>query len=84
MDIWRFARAGLVIGGLIGLALGVLYAFGGLVVDLLTTGLNRGTVLAFGALIGMPLIFATIGLAVGGLFGLVFRAVGSNGAGETD
>ena len=49
----------------IGLVLGVLYSFGGAVYDFFTTGLNGGTALAFLALIGMPFIFALIGLVVG-------------------
>jgi len=34
---------------------------------------REGTVLAFGALIGMPLIFGVAGLVVGGLVGAVGR-----------
>jgi len=64
-----------VIFGLLGLLAGVIYSFGGLIVDTLVTigwvtttetpGLSYGTVLAFGALIGMPLIGAIAGLFVG-------------------
>ena len=39
----------------LGLAFGVLYSVGGFFVDLLTIGLNWGTAMAFGALVGMPL-----------------------------
>lgn len=64
---------------LLGLICGILYSFGGLVIDAgvslgwvsgetwETPGLSYGTVLAFGALIGMPVIFGVIGF----LFGLV-------------
>ena len=55
----------------VGLIAGVLYSFGGLIIDALvsigwitsteTPGLSFGTILAFGALIGMPLIFAVFG-----------------------
>lgn len=45
-----------------GLACGVAYSFGGMVIDLRTTGLNGGTVLAFMALVGMPVVFGTVGL----------------------
>lgn len=67
----------------LGIIAGILYSFGGLLVDSLVTlgwisgvpfgtpGLSYGTVLAFGALFGMPLIFAAFGL-VGGVFGAVF------------
>ncbi|HSG08559.1 MAG TPA: hypothetical protein VLA36_09380 [Longimicrobiales bacterium] len=49
----------------LGLVCGVLYSFGGLVVDLLTIGLNWGTLMAFGALLGMPLIFGAFGFCCG-------------------
>lgn len=62
---------------LIGVIFGVLYSFGGLIIDTLvstnvlsakkmeTPGLSYGTILAFGALIGMPLIGAAIGFLSG-------------------
>ena len=52
----------------LGLLLGVLYSFGGLIYDLFfDQGLNIGTGLAFFALLGMPFL-----LAIGGFFwGLV-------------
>ena len=52
-----------------GLIAGILYAFGGFFLELFTATLNTGTALAFGALIGMPVIF--------GLFGLVAGAIGA-------
>ena len=55
----------------LGLACGVLYSFGGLVVDLLTIGLNWGTAMAFGALVGMPIIFGTFGFLCGALIAAV-------------
>jgi hypothetical protein len=61
-------------GAYLGLGLGVLYSFGGLVYDLTTTGLNLGTALAFGALVGMPLIFAVIGFTLGAVIDLVLGA----------
>ncbi|MGC6480386.1 MAG: hypothetical protein ACON42_08415 [Flavobacteriaceae bacterium] len=60
-----------VLGLLFGICAGVLYAFGGLIIDLGvslgwlsglqmgTPGLSIGTLWAFGALIGMPFLFAT-------------------------
>ena len=61
--------------GVIGLGAGILYSFGGFIIDLSVTmgwitstetpGLSYGTVLAFGALVGMPIIFATFGFIVG-------------------
>ena len=65
------------IGLWIGFGFGVLYALGGFFIDLLvsldllaaaqmeTPGLSYGTILAFGALVGMPLIGAGFGLFIG-------------------
>tara|TARA_Y100000310_G_C20457750_1_gene703861 strand:+ start:431 stop:751 length:321 start_codon:yes stop_codon:yes gene_type:complete len=60
---------------LIGLVAGILYSFGGLLIDTLVTigmitsqetpGLSYGTVLAFGALIGMPILFGAFGFILG-------------------
>jgi len=64
-----------VLGSLFGLFLGIIYSFGGLIIDTLvssdlissseTSGLSYGTILAFGALIGMPLIFGVLGFMLG-------------------
>ena len=59
----------------LGLACGVLYSFGGLVIDLLTIGLNWGTAMAFMALLGMPLIFGTFGFLSGALIAMVAGGV---------
>jgi len=59
----RFARW----GAYVGLICGVLYSFGGVVVDLLTIGLNWGALMAFGALLGMPLVFGAFGFFLGAL-----------------
>lgn len=66
-----------------GLLAGILYSFGGFIIDVLvslnwidsqeTPGLSYGTVLAFGALIGMPLIFATFGFFLGLLESLIYN-----------
>lgn len=70
---------------LLGLICGLLYSFGGLVIDAGVTlgwlsgeawetpGLSYGTVLAFGALIGMPVIFGVIGFIGGILEALLFN-----------
>ncbi|HAT37183.1 MAG TPA: hypothetical protein DCS75_01735 [Gemmatimonadetes bacterium] len=44
-----------------GLALGVTYSIGGFFIDLLTVELKLGTLTAFEALVGMPLISAILG-----------------------
>ena len=62
---------------LIGAICGMIYAFGGLLIDSLvslgwasaeywsTPGLSYGSILAMGALVGMPLIFGSIGFVLG-------------------
>ncbi len=77
MNVLSFALFQAIIIGIVGLLAGILYSFGGFLIDLFVTvgwvtsaetpGLSYGTVLAFGALIGMPLIFAIFGF----IFGLV-------------
>jgi hypothetical protein len=66
LNILAFAKFQAMLFGLIGLLLGILYSFGGLILDISvsmnwlqseeTLGLSHGTFLAFGALILMPLI----------------------------
>lgn len=75
IGILSFAKFQAVLGVLIGLVCGILYSFGGLIIDAIVTigwmtstetpGLSYGTVLAFGALIGMPIIFAGAGFLLG-------------------
>ena len=47
-----------------GLLLGLFYAAGGLIIDLFTIGLNLGTVMAFGAMIALPVLFGAVGVIV--------------------
>ena len=61
--------------GFLGLVCGVVYSVGGFVVDLLTTGLNAGTAMAFGALLGMPLAFGAFGWACGLAIGLAGQGI---------
>ncbi len=77
LRILSFAKFQALLFTLIGLLCGVFYAFGGVFIDALvsldylsseamhTPGLSFGTVLAFGALIGMPLIGGVIGFFTG-------------------
>lgn len=65
------------LGAIIGLIFGVFYSFGGLIIDSMvsvnllspatwgTSGLGAGTLLAFGALIGMPALFAAGSVILG-------------------
>ncbi len=75
MKIPQYAKQQAIIFGLIGLLAGIIYSVGGFFIDLFvslgwltsqeTPGLSYGTILAFGALIGMPIIFAVLGFIVG-------------------
>jgi hypothetical protein len=75
IGVLSFAKLQAFLGIIIGFILGIIYAFGGLIIDTLVTldwitstetpGLSYGSVLAFGALIGMPLIFSCIGFFLG-------------------
>ena len=47
-----------------GLLLGLFYAAVGLIIDLFRIGLNLGTVLAFGAIIALPVLFGAFGIIV--------------------
>ena len=67
----NYAKKGARWGAAVGLAMGILYSFGGLIIDLMTIGLNTGTALAFMALIGMPVIFGAIGWCIGLLFAVL-------------
>ena len=58
----------------VGLLCGILYSFGGLIYDLVTTGsLNLGTALAFFALVGMPLSFASFGFVTGLILAVLYN-----------
>ena len=61
--------------GFVGLVLGVLYGVGGLFVDLFTTGLNMGSVMALGAVVAMPLLGGAFGFVLGLGVGVVWKLV---------
>tara|TARA_Y100000310_G_C20628048_1_gene787048 strand:+ start:411 stop:731 length:321 start_codon:yes stop_codon:yes gene_type:complete len=85
LNVPSFAKLQAVLTAFVGLIAGILYSFGGLVVDVLvsigwlssasasTPGLSFGTVLAFGALVGMPIIFATFGFILGLVEALLYN-----------
>ena len=60
----------------LGFVCGVLYSVGGLIIDMLTIGLNWGTAMAFMALVGMPVIFGALGFLLGALVAVVAGGVG--------
>ena len=61
----------------VGFAVGLLYSVGGFFYDLFTIGLNWGTALAFMALVGMPVLFGTVGFVLGALIAVVAGGVGN-------
>jgi len=73
LGVYSFAMFQAVLMAHVGLAAGILYSVGGFFVDLFTIGLNLGTALAFGALVGMPVIFAAAGLVVGIVEAVLFN-----------
>ena len=83
LNLLQFTILNGYIGLLIGIIAGILYSFGGLIIDSLvslnvitsldTPGLSSGTLLAFGALIGMPILFALFGLVFGILGGILYN-----------
>ena len=52
-----------------GFVLGLIYAVGGLIIDLFTVGLNAGTAMAFRAMIVLPALFGASVI----IFGLLFK-----------
>jgi hypothetical protein len=81
--VFSFAKLQAIMVGLLVLLCGILYSFGGLFVDLLvslgwvtsteTSGLGQGTLLAFGALIAMPVLYSITGFLLGIIQGLLFN-----------
>jgi len=83
IKVFAFAKFQAVLMALLGLLAGMIYSFGGLIIDVSvsldwmthssTPGLSYGTILAFGALLGMPLIFAVVGFIGGILEAILFN-----------
>lgn len=83
--IFSFARFQAILMALLGFACGILYCFVGLLIDtsvtldllssemMKTPGLSSGSLLAFGSLLGMPIIFATLGFVIGVFQAAVFN-----------
>lgn len=83
--VFSFARFQAWLCALVGVACGLLYSIGGLILDTLvslgwlpsasmsTPGLSPGTVLAFGALIGIPILFAITGFLGGILEAVLYN-----------
>jgi hypothetical protein len=85
LNISSFAFFQAKLAALIGLLAGIFYGIGGVIIDLLvtlsvisgesfgTSGLSYGSVLALGALIGMPFIAAVCGFILGTLEALLYN-----------
>jgi len=83
LGVFSFAKFQGIILGILGLIAGTAYSFGGLIFDTMvsmgwvssnvTSGLSFGTVLAFGALLGMPVIFASFGFIAGIIEALLYN-----------
>ena len=89
IKVFQFALFQAFLLFLIGALCGILYSFGGLIIDSMvslgwlspekmeTPGLSYGTILAFGALIGMPLIAAGIGFTAGIIEAILYNIYAS-------
>lgn len=85
IGLLSFTKLQTLMGTIIGLIAGILYSFGGFFIDTFvslgwvsaefaeTPGLSYGTILAFGALIGMPIIFAGFGLILGFIEAILYN-----------
>ena len=60
----------------LGLVAGILYSFGGFFYELVSGTLNTGTVLGFGALVGMPVAFGMAGVVVGAVGATLYNLIG--------
>jgi len=56
-----------------GLIAGIVYSFGGALYELFTGTLNAGTILAFGALVGMPIILGAVGFVAGAVGAVLYN-----------
>lgn len=73
LKVFTFAKFQAILFIFIGALAGILYSIGGLIHDLLNTGLNSGTALAFLAIIGMPILFGIGGFFTGIIEALIFN-----------
>lgn len=83
ISILQFAKLQAYMLALVGIVFGIIYAIGGFIIDLmvtlnlvssiLTKGLSIGTLLAFGALLGVPTVFAIVGYLLGILEALLYN-----------
>jgi len=70
IKVFSYAKIQAIVMAFVGLIAGVLYSGIGAIYDSVTGSLGVGTVLAFMALVGMPILFAAFGFLTG-LVGVV-------------
>ena len=85
INVLQFAKFQSILIAMVGVICGIVYSFGGLLVDILvtmnflseesmsTSGISLGTLLAFAALVGMPLIFGVMGYILGIVEAILFN-----------
>jgi hypothetical protein len=83
INILQYTKIQTITFAIVGLVAGIIYSFGGLIIDTLvsaglfttteTPGLSYGTFLAFGALFGMPFLFAIFGILSGLIGAFLFN-----------
>jgi hypothetical protein len=76
LKVFEFAKLVSAAASVFGLICGIVYSFGGLIIDLTTIGFNLGTSMAFGALIGMPILFAIFGFIDGVILAVLYNLIG--------
>lgn len=88
INVLSLAKLQAVILAIAGLIAGILYSFGGLMIDTLvsmgwispvaasTPGLSFGTVLAFGALLVMPVLAGIVGFLAGAIGAILYNIFG--------
>jgi predicted membrane protein len=67
LDSHSFAKLQSLVMAMAGVIAGLIYALSGFFMELLNNNLNSGTALAFLAIAGMPVLFATAGFLAGWL-----------------
>lgn len=86
ISVTGLAKLQAILFGLLGLLAGTIYAVGGLLIDasvslgwssaaMETPGLSIGTLLAFGAMVGMPAIGCILGAITGFVEAVLFNVV---------
>jgi hypothetical protein len=73
LGILFFAKLQALVFAAFGLLAGLVYAFGGLAIDISENVVGTGTALAFMAIAGMPALFGAVGFVVGALGAVAYN-----------